>query len=254
VVPAAASETSPPNPFSTRFVRPDQSTFRFSEGKTAQSVAARLSELLMRRGTAAIIGPHGTGKSTLVHTLIAQLEHAFASVDRIQLSSAIDCRAELQQWQREKRLTGPPKSLKEARCLVIDGFEQLDWITRRRLIWQAMRWQSTSLGIRFGQPRRCLLLTAHRPQLGVSTFYRTGWDETIVRQLTQEKLAHLSRPERLSMFRAADRHVAAWNQLPTASRNVRDYWFALYDQYEQLRAPSPAPIAIAPDLNQRIAP
>src|SRR5690554_1857511 len=97
----AIATPSMPNPFSTRFVRPDQSVYRFAPGENVNSVTSRVFAQLSSRGTAAIIGPHGTGKSTLLHTLVPRLEPLFSAVDWIRLSSATDAVAELRQRQRE---------------------------------------------------------------------------------------------------------------------------------------------------------
>ncbi len=220
--------------------------YRFPAGEDAEAVAARLIGQLLRCGTAAIVGPHGTGKSTLLHTLLPLLKPVFPELDRIQLNSATDCLAALRAWRRGRGRRDGSNAAGD-RCLVIDGFEQLGWTTRQRLIWQAMRWRKTSLFKRRGQqPQTCLLVTAHRPQLAVDTLYRTLWDDRIVRRLTEEKLAGLPWPERSSMLRAADHHAMTLNHAPSACRNVRDYWFALYDEYERLRCHSPhafAPVA-----------
>src|SRR5437016_5663581 len=70
------------NPFSTRFVRPGALPFRFSAGQTAASLVARLHELHWR---AQIVGPHGTGKSTLLAALLPEIEAAGQQVRAIAL-------------------------------------------------------------------------------------------------------------------------------------------------------------------------
>jgi hypothetical protein len=227
---------TPVNPFSTRFVRPDCTSYCFADGEDADAVAAATITQLTCRGTAAIIGPHGTGKSTLLHTLVQRLSDVFPRVQWIRLSSASDAARELRQWQREQAAadgTSPAKT----DCLVIDGFEQLPWTSRQRLIWRSRRWAMPGRPRDCRTPSRpCLLVTAHRPQLGIRTVYRTGWDAALVKRLTAEKLRDVPEPTRQEMLRLAEQHAARLQQGRAADRNVRDYWFLLYDAYERLRA------------------
>lgn len=242
-MPLATPATPRPNPFATRFVRPDAATYRFAPGQNAQAAANNLIQWLLRRGTAAIIGPHGTGKSTLVHTLVPALGQAFAAVERVQLSSSTDALAQLRAWQRQRRSDQTPTS---ARCLIIDGFEQLPWLTRQRLSLQAARWQPDGSSSGQRPPRPYLLVTAHRRQIGIQTWWRTAWDDRIVAALTEEKLCDLPQAERLALLAAAARRAAAVRRAAPEQRNVREYWFALYDEYERRRQPASEPIA-APD-------
>jgi hypothetical protein len=236
----ARVSTLPVNPFSTRFVRPDQTLYRFAGDDDAEAVANRLTELLLRRGVAAIVGPHGTGKSTLVHTLLPMVRSVFSDVHRIQFSSASDNAAVLRQWQlhqQQWRAKQPHSADSQSTlCLVLDGFEQLHWLERQRLIWQTTRWPRASRRVsRICSRSPYLLLTSHRPQLGVTTFHETQWDESIVQQLTCEKLRVLPLPERLLMLRIAEREAEAMKAGSMSDRSVRDYWFTLYDEYERLR-------------------
>src|SRR5690606_7920124 len=142
---------------------------------------------------------------------------------------------ELRQWQREQ--TAVDRASPKADCLVIDGFEQLPWRVRQRLIWRSRR------GVVPWRPRNrhvpscpCLLVTAHRPQFGVRTVHRTAWNAELVKSLTAEKLCSLPESERQTMLRLAEQRAARLAQGRLVDRNVRDYWFSLYDEYERLRA------------------
>ena len=61
------------NPFSTRYIRPGAIVYQFAEGDSA---AAMIDRLTACGGRAQIIGPHGSGKSTLVATLIESLRQS----------------------------------------------------------------------------------------------------------------------------------------------------------------------------------
>lgn len=242
----------PANPFSTRFVRPDQSRYQFSAADDLLQLSGRVSDELLQRGIAAIIGPHGTGKSTLLHSLMPILAERFAAVPLLRLSSTGDAAEQLRQWQRglQARAADAPARGDDApadgsdqgpatfpACWVIDGFEQLRPLTRQRLIWQARRRRRKSAGKSLAPP--CLLVTAHRPQFAVATVYQTGWDAALVRRLTEQKLAALPGPWREAMLEIAERELTAISRRPESDRNVRDYWFLLYDRYERLRANRP---------------
>jgi ABC-type dipeptide/oligopeptide/nickel transport system ATPase subunit len=229
---ATAPAVTPANPFSTRFVRPDGMTYRFAAGQDAGAVADATIAQLTRRGTAAIIGPHGTGKSTLLHTLAPQLGAVFPRVEWIRLSATSNAVQQLWQWRREQVTAATAVA-----CLVIDGFEQLPWAVRLYLAWRSRRvaaWRRSDRPIA-SQP--CLLVTAHRPQWGIRTVYRTGWNDAVVKTLTAEKLRDLPEPERQTMLRVAEQLADRLAQGEPIDRNVRDYWFSLYDEYERLRVP-----------------
>jgi hypothetical protein len=85
-----------------------------------------------------------------------------------------------------------------------------------------------------------MLVTAHRRQWLVPTFFCTRWEVEIVRDLTAEKLADLPVEQQIAMRRIADqlaqRLLAGGEIGGAAAANVRDYWFSLYDAYEKLRS------------------
>ena len=71
-----ASRLAERNPFATRFVRPGVIPYRFDDRRTVADLVATLREHGWR---GEIIGPHGSGKSTLVQTLIPALQEAGAT-------------------------------------------------------------------------------------------------------------------------------------------------------------------------------
>ena len=229
---ATAPAATPANPFSTRFVRPDEMTYRFAAGQDADAVAAATLTQLTRRGAAAIIGPHGSGKSTLLHTLAPRLSGVFPRVEWLRLHATGDAVQPLRHWQREQAAIGAAAA-PQATCLVVDGFEQLPWAVRLQLTWRS--WRAATGRKRPTVLQPYLLVTAHRPQLGIQTVYRTGWNAALVHSLTAEKLGDLPEPERQTMLRVAEQLAERFAQRRPADRNVRDYWFSLYDEYERLR-------------------
>jgi hypothetical protein len=124
------------------------------------------------------------------------------------------------------------------RCIIIDGYEQLDWLTRVRIAAR-LRWARNPN--RFGghgRPGNFLLVTAHATAVGIPSFFQTKWHDSLVEELTMEKLLQLSPDERATMVARARYRAHLLNPVPERERNVRDYWFSLYDDYERLRQES----------------
>lgn len=229
-------QASLPNPFSSHFVRPGSIPYRFSGGLDVGTVGTRLLEWSSRHFAASIIGPHGTGKSTLLHSLASYLADAGYDLIWFRLSQT-DCRAACRQhilrsvaemWDED--IPRPSR-----RCIIVDGYEQLDWLTR---FWIAARLQWARVPNRFGgqgRPGNFLLVTAHATAVGIPSFFQTEWQDGLVEELTMEKLLQLSPDERALMVARAHARARLLNSVPERERNVRDYWFSLYDDYERLR-------------------
>ncbi|HBJ39155.1 MAG TPA: hypothetical protein DDZ51_31295 [Planctomycetaceae bacterium] len=207
------------NPFSTRFVRPDRMRYRFTPDIDPERFAQSLADRLQKESALAVIGPHGTGKTTLLHFLMPRLEAYFGEVRFVRLCSS-------------SKPFGPPEAARliaGQALVVIDGYEQLSVASRVAMI---ARLKCLQLSTR-------LLITAHRRQWFVPTFFCTRWDAKLVSDLTAEKLADLPREQRFAMQQIADqlarRYPPEQKVSGAASANVRDYWFSLYDAYERLR-------------------
>jgi energy-coupling factor transporter ATP-binding protein EcfA2 len=208
------------NPFSTRFVRPDQMRYRFAPEIDSEKFAQSLLDRFEKESALAVIGPHGSGKTTLLHFLIPHLEECFDDVHHVRLNSS----------SKPIGLVDASRLVAVQKLVVIDGFEQLPVASRLAIV--------ARLKCAHGAAR--LLVTAHRNQWFVPTFYRTRWDTQIVRSLTAEKLAHLSTRQRIAMQRIADRladqHLSNREHAGVVTANVREYWFSLYDAYEELQS------------------
>jgi type IV secretory pathway ATPase VirB11/archaellum biosynthesis ATPase len=176
------------NPFCTRHVRPGAIPFRFPGGLDAKGLADRL-EANGWRGQ--IVGPHGSGKSTLLEALMPELRRR-RTVVRVELHD------------RERRLPPEVWATGEGTLLVIDGYEQLGWWTRRRV------------------RRHCreLLVTTHRGQ-GLPDLYRTDVTAELVGEIVQG--LH------------ADAVPDLVRRLAHHRGNLREVLFELYDRYEERR-------------------
>ena len=188
------------NPFSTRFTRPGAIPYIFSPGTSCNALRKRLAELSW---TAQVIGPHGSGKSTLIH----QLSAAFAQVDReVVLVTLNDRQRKLPITRTDSRLWN------DETLVIIDGFEQLNW-------WNRLWLQQIC-----GKRRAGLLVTAHT-DVGLPTLEET----TVCLKTAKTIVAHLS----TGQCPVADDLLADY--LRKHNGNMREVLFGLYDQYEQIR-------------------
>jgi hypothetical protein len=208
------------NPFATRYTRPDAAKYLFPPGTGADALIARLRESAW---WGQITGPHGSGKSTLVQTLLPRLEAAGRAIDFFA-------------FHREdpRRAAGSPTPEPASRCylaqpltglrqasmaacssttqIVVDGYEQLSWLQRT---WLKRQCRRRGAG---------LLVTAH-DELGLPPLWRTDTSADLARRVVARLLGD-----------GDDGWLSAGQveQLFAAHRgNLRELLFALYDLYEQ---------------------
>ena len=119
------------NPFSTRFFQPGAMEYAFlTHGCWDKIVDSALEGGQCKL----IVGPHGSGKSTFVLSLIPKLTQRLAGgqVRLLQLSS--DGTA-----GRKVRLDMP--HWRTYQVIIIDGIEQLSWYRRWFVMWHCHRYK-----------------------------------------------------------------------------------------------------------------
>ena len=197
-----ASRLSERNPFATRFVRPGAIEYRFAEAWSGPHLIEKLRQQDWR---GEIVGPHGSGKSTLVQTLIPLLTKAGREV-RLFVLQAGESRLpiaglDLKSW-------GPSTQL------IVDGYEQLGAWTRT-LIHRICKAQGCGL-----------LLTSHTP---------TGWPLLLTTSPNLEMIQAIVReiqPGDAPRIRDHDVQLSFQKH----AGNIREVFFELHDLYEQRRA------------------
>lgn len=188
------------NPFSTRNVRPGAIEYLFESGTSAVALVARLRENHWR---GEIVGPHGSGKSTFLATLLPLLEQSGRKVAHFVLHGG------------ERQL---PVSTRESRVwnsdtqVVVDGYEQLGWWSRR---WLELTCRKRGSG---------LLVTAHA-SVGLPPLLQTTSSLEALRTIALRLQPTPPLVTSDDVTRAFEQH----------SGNAREALFALYDLYELRR-------------------
>ncbi|QDS95424.1 hypothetical protein FF011L_42200 [Roseimaritima multifibrata] len=192
------------NPFSTCFIRPGALPF-YAAAERPDSSDLLQKFCQQRSPQAAIVGPHGSGKSTLLKELVAGLHDRFSPIDSWSLHAGESPPSIAAAFQTA------PGSL-----LVIDGFEQLPVPVRWALVG-FVRWRGAGL-----------LVTSHQRVCGLPELWAGQVEHSLARRLTEQLLCKhpAERAELLALFEVR------WQQ---HRPNLRDTWFALYDDYERIK-------------------
>jgi len=193
------------NPFSTRFISPATVDYLFPEGTDA---ARLVNKLRGANWWGQIIGPHGSGKTALLHTLLPRLEETGRRVELYVLHDS----------ERRLRLARCTKSdWNRHTQVIVDGYEQLGWFSRVVL---KRNCRSRGAG---------LLVTAH-----ASVGLPSVWETQTSLELARALVARLVPPQRVSRITAEDVSCA----FSAHQGNLRETLMSLYDVYEEKAGPA----------------
>src|SRR4051794_33628459 len=158
------------NPFATCWTRPGAIPFHFAGSLNLQLLIAKLAA---QNRWGSIIGPHGSGKSTLLETMKPALLIAGFDIHAVSL--------------RDRQHTLPHSFAAEIRAcnaksiIVVDGYEQLSWLSGRRVV----------RGIR--RAGAGLLVTSHQPT-NIPALVSLSPNRNLIEELVSDLRAKVSTP------------------------------------------------------------
>jgi hypothetical protein len=177
------------NPFAVQRIL--EIRYRFPSGLTWEDLLDRLAALRWR---AAIVGPHGHGKTTLLEDLAPRI------VDRGFRVRTISLREAHPRLDRADEET--IRSLGPGDVLLLDGAEQLGWLS-----WMEVRLRTRRAG--------GLVITSHRPGL-LATLFEC--------ETTPELLAGIVRELAGDGVDAGELHARHAGNVRNALRELYDRW------------------------------
>jgi hypothetical protein len=208
------------NPFSTSRVRPNNNRYRFeldpaSERHSSQQFLEHLLSTLDKYRRAAIVGPHGTGKTTLLRSIEPSLQSHFDAVCWIALSS------QRRHTLHELLANIAPnvEGSSQRVCMIVDGYEQLRWLDRILLVRHVKALSYLTL-----------VVTSHTKSRLIPQVRETRCDPAMAKRLTEDKLAEVPEPLRGKLWSYFEQKLEATGQHPL---NLRDLWFTMYDEFEK---------------------
>lgn len=230
------------NPFSAAAVSGGRLPYFFTEPTAEKKL---LQTIDRHQWIGQIVGPHGSGKTTLTHHLWTHAKARFPSMVQVTIRGQ-------REVQRQATGEGSP-------CLfVVDGIERLSRVDRWLFLrgfssWKPIsaaianvaRWSPSLLTAETAEPLWCrrrvgqrdgLLVTVHRPLPWLPKLFETTFDEVVLNRLTRELLSTSFRTD----FPDGDGDVflgPQWKDFSSAlvkrhGSNGREILMEMYDLYE----------------------
>ncbi len=232
---------SPPNPFSAAAVSGGRLPFMFSDSSAEREL---LDTLDRHRWVGQIVGPHGSGKTTLTHHLWKETQTQFGSLVQITIRSTKDI---------QRRVSGK----RGRRLFVVDGLERLSMMNRWLFLGGFVG--PAFAGPAFGRRQESgqadgLIATVHRRLPWLPTVFETTFDEVLLNRLVKELLG-ASWNTKCSDNDGGVFVGQQWTEISCAllqryGGNGREILMELYDLYEansteKLRSKNPFLLSIS---------
>lgn len=213
------NDLSPTNPFSTRFVSPGSLNFR-SESADIDDLAGRFAACGF---VGQIVGGHGSGKSTLVHTLIkyfatAPISLPFGSLETVSLVICSKKRIRERVVDTLKVPNGVGAGSK--RIYLLDGWELLGWSDQLGFLHDC---KINGNGV---------LLTTHRVTRNVPVLFQVDPTVEVLLNLVDQLAPNFAC---LPGVEEVVKHV-----FDQEKGNIRECFMRIYDHYEKIRRGAPS--------------
>lgn len=191
------------NPFSSRYLEPGAIPFCFRDKQTLDTLAQRFGQWQYSRQSnslrLAIVGPHGSGKSTLMSHLSRRLD-----------CPLVVLHSSTPKWNGLKLVM---KSARKQRVFLVDGYEQLP-VWGQVLLLAQSKLHRISLGV-----------TAHRLPRAFELLWETRIDFKVETYVIERLLGEVS-PQVKSALMGSE----AWKvSRSKRGANLRESLFDMYD-------------------------
>ena len=172
-------------------------------------MAERFLELPSKR--ASIIGPHGSGKSTLVASLVHEWNQVRPEtiVHQLRFSTGLSA---------SRSLNGSIDSWSQSSILILDGYEQLNFWSRIKVAWTVRR-----RSIR-------ILATAHQHLSGFETLWETSVSDSSSHWVIELLLGLSECPDALAQLLKSTEWECSRSK---HGQNLRESLFDMYDWWQK---------------------